>query len=107
MAKEKKEIISQFANKIYQITSKIKAGQVATYGQIAQAIKKPTAARAVGRALHNNPFAPQVPCHRVIKSDGRLGGFAGGNKKKLSLLRQEGIIIKNNRLDLNKYQAKL
>ncbi|HQO11075.1 MAG TPA: MGMT family protein [bacterium] len=99
--------IRPFAEQVYQITKKIKVGQVATYRQIAQAIGKPLAARAVGQVLHNNPFVPQVPCHRVIKSDGRLGGFARGSKKKLSLLRQEGIIIKNNSLDLNKYQAKL
>ncbi len=107
MKSEKNIKISRFAEQVYQITGKIKLGQVATYAQIAQKIGKPLAARAVGQALHRNPFAPQVPCHRVVKSDGRLGGFAGGNKKKLSLLRQEGIIIKNNRLDLNKYQAKL
>ncbi|NCA93523.1 MGMT family protein, partial [bacterium] len=100
MKSEKKNKISRFAEQVYQITGKIKTGQVATYGQIAQAIKKPKAARAVGRALHNNPFAPQVPCHRVIKGNGEIGGFAGGSSKKAKLLKQEGVNIKDGKIDL-------
>ncbi len=98
---------SPFASAVYRLTSHIPLGKVATYGQIARAMGKPQAARAVGQALHCNPFAPKVPCHRVVRNNGDLGGFAGGLKKKISLLRQEGIVIKDNRLDLNKYQAKL
>lgn len=98
---------SPFASTVYKLTSLIPLGKVASYGQIARSMGRPQAARAVGQALHCNPFAPKVPCHRVVQSNGSLGGFAGGLKKKISLLRQEGIVIKDNHLDLNKYQAKL
>jgi methylated-DNA-[protein]-cysteine S-methyltransferase len=98
---------SPFASAVYKLTGLIPLGKVATYGQIARKMGKPKAARAVGQALHCNPLAPKVPCHRVVQSNGDLGGFAGGLKKKTILLRQEGIVIKDNRLDLNKYQAKL
>lgn len=99
--------ISPFAQAVYHLTSLIPMGKVATYGQLAQALRQPGSARAVGQALHRNPFAPNVPCHRVIKSTGKLGGFASGLKKKIALLTQEGVIIKNHRIDLTKYQANL
>lgn len=60
-----------------------------TYKEVAHAIGKPKAYRAVGNALNRNPFAPEVPCHRVIKSDGSIGGFASGSNKKLKLLKSE------------------
>lgn len=63
-----------------------------TYAEVAQAIGKPRAARAVGNALNKNPFAPRVPCHRVIRSDGTLGGFASGTAAKRALLRREGVV---------------
>jgi len=53
---------------------------------------------AVGSALNKNPYAPQVPCHRVVNVDGSLGGFALGSRKKIALLRSEGINIKNNKI---------
>lgn len=90
--------ISSFASQVYQATAMIPAGKVSTYGAIARFLGKPKAARAVGGALHTNPFAPKVPCHRVVKSDGSLGGFAGGSKNKIALLRKEGVICKNNHL---------
>lgn len=99
--------ISPFAQAVYHLTSLIPAGKVATYGQLAQALQQPRSARAVGQALHRNPFAPSVPCHRVIQSSGQLGGFAGGLKKKMALLTQEGVIIRDHRIDLTKYQAEL
>ena len=62
------------------------------------------AARAVGRALHINPHAPRVPCHRVIASDGTLHGYAGGLRKKARLLRAEGVEVRKGRVDLEKYR---
>lgn len=53
--------------------------------------------------MNKNPYAPEVPCHRVIKSTGEVGGFATGTKKKIKMLKEEGIEIKNNRIDLEKY----
>ena len=54
--------------------------------------------RAVGQALHVNPFAPVVPCHRVISGDGSLGGFASGSKRKIALLSKEGVIVTENKV---------
>jgi len=94
---------SNFSQKVYALTRLIPKGRVATYGQIAKALKIPGAARAVGNALNRNPFAPQVPCHRVVRASGEVGGFASGPKRKISILRKEGVIIKNGRIDLSKY----
>lgn len=70
---------------------RIRPGQTQTYGWIAGKIGKPGAARAVGRALGQNPFAPEVPCHRVIRADGKLGGYSGrgGLMVKRRLLERE------------------
>ena len=59
--------------------------------------------RAVGNALNKNPYAPKVPCHRVIKTNGEVGGFASGTKNKIKLLEKEGIKINNSKIDLKKY----
>ncbi len=94
--------VSPFRRKVYLALMSVPAGKVTTYGALAAAVgcRSP---RTVGQALRHNPFAPQVPCHRVIASDGSLGGFqghaAGGPlKKKLSLLKSEGVIFKDNKL---------
>jgi O-6-methylguanine DNA methyltransferase len=89
---------TEFEQKVYDVTTRISPGRVATYGQIAQALGQPGAARAVGNALNKNPFAPRVPCHRVVKSTGELGGFASGCTKKEDLLKREGVEIKNGRV---------
>lgn len=70
----------------------IPAGEVRTYGELARAIGRPTAARAVGQALKRNRWAPAIPCHRVVAGDGRLGGYSapGGVAAKRRLLRREG-----------------
>lgn len=91
-----------FAERVYKITKKIPKGKVATYRNIAHQLHC-KAYRAVGQALNKNPYAPKVPCHRVISSDGSLGGFAFGLKKKIKLLEKEGIIIISNKIDLQKY----
>ena len=83
--------------KVYEATSRIPRGKVATYGWIARQIGC-RSARAVGGALRINPFAPKVPCHRVIASDGSLHGFAGHTSgpllaKKRRLLKEEGIAV--------------
>jgi O-6-methylguanine DNA methyltransferase len=80
------------------MTCRIPRGKVATYGSLARAIASPQASRAVGGALHRNPYAPAVPCHRVVASDGRLTGYAGGLDKKRQLLMQEGVVIVGDRV---------
>ena len=83
-----------FYQAVWKACAEIPRGQVRTYGWIARRIGKPKAARAVGQALAKNPFAPTVPCHRVVGADGRLTGFSapGGVAAKRRLLQKEGAL---------------
>ena len=89
--------MKQFYQKVYSLCKKIPKGKVATYKIIAEALNT-KAYRAVGNALNKNKSA-DVPCHRVIKSNLEVGGFAKGTRKKIQLLKKEGIVIKNRRID--------
>lgn len=84
--------VPPFDRRVYEVARTISPGTTLTYGQIAARIGDPGAARAVGRALGNNPFAPVVPCHRVLSADGKMHGFSasGGVAMKLRLLTIEG-----------------
>ena len=84
-----------FQLKVWNFLKTIPKGTFKTYKEVAIAIKYPKSARAVANACGKNPYAPKVPCHRVIRSDGGLGGYSGrgGVKKKLSLLRSEKVDI--------------
>ena len=86
---------TKFQKKVWNYLRTIKKGTVKTYKQVAIAINRPKSARAVANAVGKNPFAPKIPCHRVIRSDGALGGYSGrgGIKKKLKLLRSEKATI--------------
>lgn len=86
-----------FADECYNLLKQVPAGQVTTYKDIAQALGT-KAYRAVGQAMKKNPNAPEVPCHRVVKSDGTIGGFVHGSKAKIILLQKEEIIIKNSKI---------
>jgi O-6-methylguanine DNA methyltransferase len=88
---------TDFENKVYYLCKKIPKGKVSTYGEIAKTIGN-NCSRAVGNALSKNPYLGVVPCHRVVKSDGCVGGFASGQKNKIKLLRKEAIKIKNNKI---------
>jgi|SRR3989344_5238587 len=91
-----------FNEEVYKLCKKIPKGKVSTYKEIGLALNS-KAYRAVGNALNKNPHAPEVPCHRVINSQGHLHGFASGLKNKRKLLEKEGIQIKNNKvLDFEK-----
>lgn len=87
-----------FDEKVWVLTTRIPRGRVASYGEIARRLGT-RAYRAVGNALNRNPYAPDVPCHRVVGSDGSLGGFAGGLGKKKSLLEAEGLQIMKGKVD--------
>jgi methylated-DNA-[protein]-cysteine S-methyltransferase len=95
MAYRKKLIGTDFQIKVWNAISKIPKGRVKTYKELARSIRKPKASRAVANACGKNPFPIKIPCHRVIRSDGRLGGYSGkgGIKTKRKLLRSEGIFI--------------
>ncbi len=84
---------SSFNKKVWAALKLIPRGRVTTYKELAKYLGRSRAARAVGNACGANPNAPRVPCHRVIKSDGNLGGYAGGMKKKICLLKKEGVKI--------------
>jgi AraC family transcriptional regulator of adaptative response/methylated-DNA-[protein]-cysteine methyltransferase len=84
--------LTPFQRAVYRVVARIPKGETRTYAQVASAIGRPKAVRAVGNALNRNPFAPLVPCHRVIRSDGSVGGFASGPRKKKALLRREGAL---------------
>ena len=86
---------TKFQLKVWKYLKTIPKGTVKTYKQVAIAIKKPKSARAVANACGKNPYAPKIPCHRVIRSDGGLGGYSGrgGIKTKLRLLRSENVDI--------------
>src|SRR5436305_3412015 len=88
-----------FNQKVWAMTARIPRGKVMTYAQIAHQLKT-RGYRAVGNALNKNPYAPTVPCHRVVGSDGSLTGFAGGLEKKRSLLKSEGIPFAGSKVDL-------
>ena len=83
--------VTEFQRKVYETVLEIPRGQVRSYAQIARAIGRPQAARAVGQALKRNRWAPRIPCHRVVASDGALGGYSGpgGLAAKRRLLRRE------------------
>ena len=87
--------ITVFQQSVYNFVKTIPKGKTATYKEVAVAIGRPNAYRAVGNALNKNPFAPVVPCHRVIRSNGKAGGFASGTENKLKLLKQERVILTN------------
>lgn len=76
---------------VYDLLLKIPVGKVSTYGDIARALGNPSASRTIGRILGKNPNPIKVPCHRVVMSDGKLGGYRHGIAKKRELLEKEGI----------------
>ena len=86
--------MQEFQEKVFQAIKKIPKGKITTYSAIARFLGKPDAARAVGNACNANPFAPRVPCHRVVKSSGGIWGYAFGVKRKIALLKKEGIAVK-------------
>jgi methylated-DNA-[protein]-cysteine S-methyltransferase len=88
-----------FNQRVWALCARVPEGRVTTYGEIAKALKC-KAYRAVGNALNKNPYAPLVPCHRVVGSTGELTGFAAGLAKKKALLAKEGVEMKNNRVVL-------
>ena len=86
---------TKFQLKVWKYLKTIPKGELRTYSQVAKAIKKPKAVRAVANAIGKNPYAPKIPCHRVIRSDGSLGGYSGkgGIYTKRKLLKLEGVLL--------------
>lgn len=92
---------TEFERGVLVTTFRIPKGKVSTYKGIAEKIGRPLAYRAVGNALHKNPLAPVVPCHRVVKSDGSFGGDEEGAEARRRRLEHEGVPIKGGRVVLS------
>ena len=88
-----------FNQKIWALTSRIPKGRVTTYAHLARALGT-KAYRAVGNAMNKNPYAPAVPCHRVVGSNGSLTGYAGGLEKKRKMLEEEGVSCRGDRVSV-------
>lgn len=91
-----------FQEKVWQLCRKIPKGRVTTYKILGDKLKT-KAYRAIGQALKRNPYAPEVPCHRVVASDGKLGGFMGRRTgkcltKKVDLLKKEGVCVQDGKI---------
>ncbi len=94
--------MKSFAERCYFILRKVPKGRVTTYKELAKALNT-KAYRAIGQAMKNNPYAPEVPCHRVVASDGSIGGFSGKKtgkaiQNKIAMLKKEGIEFEKNRI---------
>ncbi|MEP7162432.1 MAG: MGMT family protein [Candidatus Moraniibacteriota bacterium] len=90
----KKQVMLSFAERVYRVVAKIPKGSVMTYGGVAKRAGFPGAARAVGTVMKENPDPKRVPCHRVVRSDGRVGEYAfGGKTKKIARLKAEGVSV--------------
>ena len=111
---EKLSKLSSYQEAILRLLTEVPRGKVTTYGDLAKELARrdprwsPNASRAVGTAMKNNPCAPQIPCHRVIKSDGNIGNFRGGAEggvdAKVKMLRDEGVDVVDGKIDLNEYR---
>lgn len=92
------EYLPAFTREALMVTAKIPRSYVSTYGAVAAAAGRPRAARAVGNAEARNPFAPLVPCHRVVSSTLELGGYGGGLPVKKAFLAREGVLFKGEKV---------
>ena len=111
---EKLAKLSPYQAAILKILAEVPKGKVTTYGDLAKELARrdpkysPNASRAVGTTMKNNPCAPQVPCHRVIKSDGKIGNFRGGAEgaveAKIGMLRDERVTVVDGKIDLGKHR---
>lgn len=95
--------MASFSERCYATISDVPKGKVTTYADVAHALGC-KAYRAVGHAMNKNPYAPFVPCHRVVCSNGRVGGFARGTKEKIEMLRAEGVVIEKGVINLSRYR---
>lgn len=84
--------------KVYKKLLEVPSGKVTTYGELAKAVGLQNGQRLIGKIMNKNPYPVIVPCHRVVKSDGKVGGYAWGEKVKANMLTKEGIKIKNSKI---------
>jgi O-6-methylguanine DNA methyltransferase len=89
--------MTEFKQKVEKVVATVPAGKTITYKEVAKKAGFPGAWRAVGNLMHKNRN-PKVPCHRVVRSDRRIGGYRGGTKNKIKILKKEGVLIKGQKL---------
>jgi methylated-DNA-[protein]-cysteine S-methyltransferase len=99
--------MSEFQSRVLKLVSMVPRGKVTTYKELALALGRPRAFRAVGNALARNPNPVIIPCHRVVRSDGKIGGYKFGERKKAKLLLMEGVKIKNRKVNLQNFLTKI
>ena len=87
-----------FRDNVLSLTEEIPRGMVTTYGEIARNIGNVRLARAVGKVLNKNTRPVEIPCHRVVYSNGSIGGYSRGVKEKILLLESEGIVVRDNKI---------
>ena len=87
-----------FEKKIYKKLLEVPEGKITTYGELAKAVGFRNGQRAVGKIMNKNPYPVIIPCHRVVKSDGTVGGYAFGEQIKINMLKKEGIKIQNGKI---------
>ena len=95
--------MTEFQDSVLKLVSRVPKGKVTTYKELARALGKPRACRAVANALARNPQPMEIPCHRAVRSDGSVGGYSLGAERKMALLDEEGVRIEDGRVDLKKY----
>ncbi len=91
-------MLTRFYQKVYNLLKKIPKGKITTYQLLAKAVGKPKNWRQIARILAHNPYPGKFPCYKVVKSNGEIGGYFCGIKKKKKLLQKDGIIIKRNKI---------
>lgn len=97
---------TSFTARVLSLLAKIPKGKVTTHKELAKALGKPNASRAVGNALHRNKKPNKFPCFKVVRNDGSIGGYSLGRKEKLKRLKKEGIFAKNGKIDITKHLFK-
>ncbi|MCX6814902.1 MAG: MGMT family protein [Candidatus Aenigmarchaeota archaeon] len=95
--------MKSFSEKVLGLTKKIPKGKVTTYSEMARALGNPKASRAVGNALNSNTRPDVIPCYRVVRNDGSVGGYSSGVEQKVSRLKKDGIEVRNGKVDLKGY----
>jgi len=95
--------MSEFQARVLKLVAMVPKGKVTTYKELARALGRPRAYRAVANALARNPFPVKIPCHRVVRSNGEIGGYRLGPRLKVKLLAKEGVEVISKTIDLEKY----
>ncbi len=99
-------MMNSFSEQVLELAKRIPKGKVATYADIARALGKPKACRAVGTVIRKNKTPTIIPCHRVVKSDGSVGRYSG-KQDKAKLLMSEGVEVVGGKINLEKFRAAL